>query len=93
MTAEGETAEPCTVAVGEPVVAGLEGPFPAQPVSRPPATAPAVTSVRRRDSFVLRYSCCSAMVIRRASWGGMPKSGRSMAVNFPADTDNRHTFR
>jgi manganese transport protein len=41
--------------------------------------------------WVVIFASCSAMVIRRASRGGMPKSGRSMCVNFPADTDNRHT--
>lgn len=67
-------------------------PEPEQPVSSPPATAPAVTRARRREYFVRRYSYCSAMLIRRASCGGMPTSGVSMLVNFPACPNNRHTY-
>jgi hypothetical protein len=79
-------------------------PEPPQPVSSPPAASePAVTSVRRRVSFVRRYSCCSAMLIRRASCGGMPKSGtggpggvplegRVMRTKFPANPNARPAY-
>lgn len=56
MAPEGETTEPWTSeAAGEGVFL-LDGPAPPpHPVSSPPvATAPAVTSVRRRVSFVRR---------------------------------------
>lgn len=68
-------------------------PEPEQPVSSPLATAPAVTSVRRRDSRVRRYSCCSAMLIRPASSGGMPKWGISMSSELPSRGQRPHHIR
>lgn len=87
---KGVTAEPGTSVVAEDF--GVAVSEPEHPVSRPPATAPAVTSARRRVSFVRAYSYCSAMLIRRASCGGIPMSGRSMALNFPAKPNTRHTY-
>lgn len=93
---KGVTTEPCTCPVtlvlgAEPRVTVPDG--DEQPASSPPpANAPADTRARRRVSFVRRYSYCSAMLIRLASCRGMPKSGMSMLVNFPARPNARHTY-
>lgn len=93
----GTTAEPGTF-VRVDADADTEGfapgvPGSEQPVSSPPATAPAVTSVRRRVSLARRYSCCSAMLIRRASCGGMPKSGTSMVGKVPSGSQQPPCMR
>lgn len=85
MAAEGVTAAPGTFDVAGVGVAALPSValFPAHPVSRPPATAPAVTRVRRRDSLARRYSYCSAMLIRTARCSGMPTSGTGGSGGVP----------
>jgi hypothetical protein len=49
----------------------------------PPATAPSVTAppliIVRRENLARRYSCCSAMLMRAASFSGTPMRGVSMA--------------
>lgn len=87
---KGTTAVPGTLDVAGEGSAALPSADarPAQPASSPPAaTAPADTSVRRRVSFVRRYSYCSAMLIRTARCSGMPTSGVSMSMKLPQNSD------
>lgn len=89
----GATSEPSTSWPREvsTVGAAWAGDDVTSPVPTPaPAIAAVATEVRstpRRVSRVRRYSCCSAMLMRSASFSGMPKRGMSMAGNVLSSDD------